>query len=120
MPLELKRPLAIFDLEATGVVPETDRIVEIAILRISLDRTRTGYRKLVNPQTPIPPEATEVHGISDRDVRDQKTFPEIANEVAEFMQDCDLAGFNVIAFDLRLLTASSSGQGLSFRSRAGQ
>jgi len=114
MPLELKRPLAIFDLETTGVVPETDRIVEIAILRMSPDRTRTGYRKLVNPQIPIPPEATELHGISDTDVRDEKTFPEIANEVAEFMQDCDLAGFNVIAFDLRLLTAEFKRAGVEF------
>ena len=54
MKLQLKRPVAIIDLETTGTNLATDRIVEIAIVKIGIDRSRQNKRKIINPQMPIP------------------------------------------------------------------
>ena len=76
--LELDRPLAVFDIESTGIVPQRDRIVEIAVLKITPDgQTRNTVRRL-NPQMPIPPGATAIHGITDADVADCPVFADIA------------------------------------------
>ncbi len=101
--LSLERPLAILDLETTGVAPDVDRIIEIAILKVMPDGSKTHYVQRFNPQILIPPESIEVHGITDEDVRDEPTFPDIAQKVANFLNDCDIAGFNVTGFDLRML-----------------
>ena len=74
MSLHLKRPLAIIDLETTGVNISSDRIVEIAIVKIMPDGSRQVKRKLINPEMPIPPGSTEVHGISNEMVKDAPTF----------------------------------------------
>ncbi len=103
MLLALERPLAFFDLETTGTDPATDRIVEISVLRIQPDGERTVRSRRVNPERPIPPEATRLHGIRDEDVRDAPTFRQIAKGLLEFLADCDLAGFNVRRFDVPLL-----------------
>jgi DNA polymerase-3 subunit epsilon len=99
----LKRPLAILDLETTGVWTDYDRIVEIAILKVNPDHTHIKFHKRVNPGIPIPPEATEVHGISDKDVSKEPKFGTIAEKVVRFLHGCDLAGFNLIRFDLSML-----------------
>jgi DNA polymerase-3 subunit epsilon len=101
--LALKRPLAILDLETTGVWPDYDRIVEIAILKVNPDETRTKFHKRVNPGIPIPVEATDVHGISDKDVSKEPRFGIIAEKVVHFLRGCDLAGFNLIRFDIPML-----------------
>ena len=103
MSLELERPLAFFDLETTGIDPLRDKIVEIAIVRVDPDGSRRGMTRRVNPGRPIPPEATAVHGIHDRDVANAPSFPEIAREVLDLLADADLAGFNVRRFDVPLL-----------------
>jgi len=103
--LKLDRPLAVFDLETTGVDPDKDRIVQIAIIRIEPDGQRKTFESLVNPEVPIPAEATKVHGISDDNVRDQPTFAQVRREVEEYLQDAVLAGFNSINFDTPLLMA---------------
>jgi DNA polymerase-3 subunit epsilon len=103
MQLELKRPLAFFDLETTGINIASDRIVEISILRIEPGGAEKWYTKRVNPEMPIPGEVTAIHGISDEDVRDAPLFREIAKEVAGFIDGCDLAGYNAIKFDIPLL-----------------
>lgn len=95
MSLRLSRPLAVLDLETTGLKADLDRIVEIAIVKIEPDGTTTQYVKKVNPQIPIPPEATAVHGIRNEDVRNEPTFKVLVQEVSNFLQDCDLAGFNL-------------------------
>ena len=103
--LKLDRPLAVFDLETTGVDPDKDRIVQIAIIRIEPGGRRTTFETLVNPEMPIPPGATKVHGISDDQVSDQPTFAQIHREVEEYLKDAVLAGFNSINFDTPLLMA---------------
>lgn len=102
-PGPLERPLAVLDLETTGTSPHLDRIVEIAVIKILPDgRSETRSRR-VNPGMPIPPEATAVHGIRDLDVVGEPPFHQIAASLAEFLAGCDLAGFNLVKFDLPLL-----------------
>jgi DNA polymerase-3 subunit epsilon len=101
--LKLKRPLAIFDLETTGTVLDTDRIVEIGILKVYPDGSKPKFLARVNPGIPIPLGASAVHGIFDDDVKRKPKFPQIAPKVNRFLRDCDLAGFNSIKFDIPIL-----------------
>lgn len=101
--LRLDRPLAFFDLETTGTDPASDRIVEISVLRIDPDGSRDSRTRRVNPERPIPAEATAVHGIRDEDVRDAPPFRRLARGILDFLGDADLAGFNIRRFDVPLL-----------------
>jgi DNA polymerase III subunit epsilon len=103
MSLQLKKPLAIFDLETTGINLSSDRIVEIAIIKIMPDSSVHRKRKLLNPEMPIPPQATEVHGITNEMVKDAPTFKQAANEIKQFIDGCDLAGYNSNRFDVPIL-----------------
>lgn len=103
MPLNLKRPVIFFDLETTGVSTVRDRIVEISMLKVMPSGEEIARTRRLNPEMPIPPEATAIHGITDEDVRDKPTFAQIAKSLAAFMEGCDLGGFNSNRFDLPLL-----------------
>ena len=103
--LAITRPLAFLDLETTGTSPERDRILEIAVLMVSPGGRITRFSSLVNPGIPIPPEATAVHGISQEEVADKPAFGEIAGQLARDLASCDLVGFNLRRFDLRMLSA---------------
>ncbi len=103
MELDLKRPIAFFDLETTGVNVASDRIIEISIVKVSPGGDEEWFTKRVNPEMPINPSATEVHGIKDEDLRDEPTFAEIARDLAHFLEGCDLAGYNAIKFDIPVL-----------------
>jgi DNA polymerase III subunit epsilon len=104
MAISLSRPLAFFDLETTGTRIGKDRIVQIGIVRLLPDGTRENYQTLVNPQIPIPPEATAVHGITDAMVAGAPTLDAVAREVLVELAGCDLSGFNVMRFDIPFLT----------------
>jgi DNA polymerase-3 subunit epsilon len=101
--LKLTKPLAFIDLETTGVNLGTDRIVEIAIVKILPDGSRSVKRKLVNPQIPIPKQASEVHGITDEMVKDAPVFKDIAQELKQMLDGCDIGGYNSNRFDVPLL-----------------
>ena len=101
--LKLNRPLCFFDLETTGIEITTARIVEIAVLKVFPDGNKTMFCKRVNPGIPIPAESTAIHGIKDEDVANAPRFNEIANEVIDFFDSCDLAGFNSNKFDIPVL-----------------
>ena len=103
--LKLERPLAFIDLETTGTSASTDRIVEIAVLKLLPDGTVDLRSQRLNPGIPIPPEAIAVHGITDADVSDRPTFKRLAASLLSFVDDCDIAGFGVARFDLRVLEA---------------
>jgi len=103
MSLELKRPLAFFDLETTGIDPMRDKIVEIALVRLDPDGGREAVTRRINPERPIPAEATAVHGITDADVAGAPAFREVARPLLDLLKDADLAGFNVRRFDVPLL-----------------
>lgn len=101
--LQLTKPLAVIDLETTGTNLSTDRIIEIAIVKIMPDGKKMVKRKLLNPEMPIPASSTEVHGISDAMVKDAPTFKQAANEIRQFIDNSDLAGYNSNRFDIPLL-----------------
>jgi len=103
MRLELRRPLAFFDLETTGVDPRQDKIVEIAIVRLEPGGERSPRTWRINPQRPIPADATAVHGIRDEDVRDAPPFAAAAADILRHLEDADLAGYNILRFDVPLL-----------------
>lgn len=103
MQLNLKRPLAFFDLETTGINTATDRIVEISVLKALPDGTSQLLTQRINPEMKIPAEVSKIHGIYDADVADMPTFREFAPQLNEFMRQCDFAGYNSNHFDLPLL-----------------
>jgi DNA polymerase-3 subunit epsilon len=103
MELNLSRPLAFFDLETTGTDVATDRIVEICIIKVHPDLTRETYLERLNPTIPIPAQSSAIHGIYDDDVRNSPSFEYKAQEIFDFLQDCDLAGYNSNRFDIPLL-----------------
>tara|TARA_Y100001972_G_scaffold128409_1_gene188991 strand:+ start:882 stop:1685 length:804 start_codon:yes stop_codon:yes gene_type:complete len=101
--LNLKNPLVVFDLEATGTKISEDRIVEIALIKLMPDGTREEKSRRINPTIPIPIESSLIHGIYDEDVKDEPSFKQIGKSLADFLQGCDLAGFNIIKYDVPLL-----------------
>ena len=103
MELKLKRPLVFFDLETTGLNITHDRIVEISVLKICADGAEEQKTWLVNPEMPIPAESTAIHGISDKDVAGKKTFRQLAPEILSFFGNADLAGYNILKFDVPFL-----------------
>jgi DNA polymerase-3 subunit epsilon len=119
MNLTLTRPIACVDLETTGISITQDRIVEISIIKIHPDGKRDIKTRRVNPGIPIPREASEVHGIYDEDVANEPTFKELANGIKQFLENCDLCGFNSNKFDFPILTEEfiRAGMDVNFRDR---
>ena len=103
MKLNLKRPIVFFDLETTGTDISKDRIVEICYIKVYPDGREVEYTKRVNPGMHIPECASAVHGIYDEDVKDAPLFKDVAREIANAFEGCDIAGFNSNRFDLPLL-----------------
>ena len=101
--LDLIRPIAFIDLETTGVNLSSDRIVEIAIVKIMPDQTRVVKRKLINPEMMIPKQSSDIHGITDEMVKDAPTFKQAGNEIKQFLDNCDLGGYNSNRFDIPML-----------------
>jgi DNA polymerase-3 subunit epsilon len=114
MKLILKRPIAFIDLETTGINISTDKILEIAIVKILPDGTKQLKRKLLNPQMPIPKSSTDVHGITDEMVKNAPTFKQVANEVKQFLDNCDMGGYNSNRFDVPMLIEEFLRIGLDF------
>jgi len=113
-PIELKRPLVVFDIESTGLSTRKDRIIELAAIRVNLDGTEESKCWLLNPTVHIPEETTAIHGISDEDVKDCPTFADKAKEIAEFFEGCDLSGYNADYFDIPVLEEEFVRCGMNF------
>ena len=101
--LQLKKPLAFIDIEATGTNVSTDRIVEIAIVKTFPDGNRTVKRKVINPQMPIPQVCIDIHGITNEMVKDAPVFKQVAQEIKQFLDGCDLACYNAYRLDIPML-----------------
>lgn len=114
MNLKLHKPLCIFDLETTGTNVSKDRIVEICILKVNPDASRESKTWLVNPEMPIPKEASMVHGIEDKDVANAPTFKEVAPKIMAMLNGADLGGFNSNRFDVPLLAEELLRAGVDF------
>lgn len=113
MRLQLTQPICFIDLETTGINVSLDKIVEIAIVKIIPDGTKQVKRKLVNPEMPIPKVASDIHGISDAMVKEAPTFKQIANEIKQFIELSDLAGYNSNRFDIPMLNEEFLRAGIS-------
>lgn len=103
MELNLKKPIVFFDLETTGLGIGTDRIVEISLLKRNPNGTEERKTYRVNPEMPISEESSNIHGISNDDVKDAPTFKQLASEIHKFIEGCDLSGFNLLKFDVPML-----------------
>lgn len=114
MSLKLTRPLAFIDLETTGINLSTDRIVEIAIVKITVEGEKQVKRKLLNPEMPISKTSSDIHGITDEMVKDAPTFKQVGNEIKQFLEHCDLGGYNSNRFDIPLLMEEMLRIGLEF------
>ena len=114
MKITLIRPIVFMDLETTGLSLTQDRIVEIAMLKVNPDGSNVKKRKLINPEMPIPPEVTAIHGITNEMVKDAPIFKVAANEIKQFMEGSDLAGYNSNKFDWPLLMEEFLRCGLEF------
>jgi len=112
--LELQRPLVVFDLETTGVLPSDDRIVEICCLKLDPDGGRDLRTRRLHPGRPIPAGATGVHGIRDEDVASEPGFSQVAASLADHLSGCDLAGYNLDSYDIPLLAAEFERTGHAF------
>jgi len=113
--MKLSRPLVIFDLETTGIWVEKDKIVEIGMIKLLPDNSRQSFLKRVNPGMPIPANVSRIIDITDDDVKDAPKFKDIAKEALEFIGGADLAGFNILRFDLPVLEREFFEAGISFR-----
>ncbi|GGZ31124.1 DNA polymerase III subunit epsilon [Echinicola pacifica] len=114
MNLNLKSPLAFFDLEATGINISTDRIVEISIVKVHPGGEEEIKTMKINPTVPIPKEVSLIHGIYDKDIKDAPTFKDVAKELHQFLEGADLAGFNVLKYDIPLLVEEFLRAGIDF------
>jgi len=114
MNLNLKTPIAFFDLEATGINISTDRIVEISIVKVHPGGKEEIKTLKINPTIPIPKEVSLIHGIYDDDVKDAPTFKDVAKELHQFFMGADLAGFNVLKYDIPLLVEEFLRAGIDF------
>lgn len=105
LPFTLKRPLAFFDIETTGLSIQRDRIVELALIKVHPGGDVVEKVRRFNPGIPIPAEATAIHGITDADVADEEPFGRRARALAALLDDADLAGFNIRRYDVPMLLA---------------
>ena len=114
MNLNLKRPLAFFDIEATGTNVGADRIVELSVIKLNTDGSEEVKTWRVNPGMPIPIESSLVHGIYDEHIKDEKVFADLAADVAQFIGNSDLAGYNSNKFDIPMLMEEFLRVGVAF------
>ena len=110
MNLNLTRPLLFFDIESTGLNIPNDSIIELSFVKVFPDGKEEVKTSKIKPwdyekqcQRPIDPSASKVNGITDDMLVDCPTFYEVADEVADWLKDSDLAGFNSTKFDLPML-----------------
>ncbi|MGD9874844.1 MAG: exonuclease domain-containing protein [Kiritimatiellia bacterium] len=103
MKLQISRPIAFFDIESTGINTLQDRVIDLAVVKLMPDGSRETFSWRLNPGMPIPRSSTAIHGITDADVVNSPSFRDKAAEILAFFDGCDLAGFNVLGYDIPLL-----------------
>lgn len=118
--LNMKKPLVFLKIATTGLNPidkkdaKGDRIIEISLIKINTDRTVSSGTTLINPEMPIPEQATKLNGITDSMVAGAPTFKEKSRGLFSFIGDADLAGYSISNFDLKFLTEEFNRAGVPF------
>ena len=120
LPFKLDRDIVFFDLETTGKKVYSDRIVEISAAKITRDGSMEVRTKRINPEMPIPPSATAIHGIRDEDVKNEPTFKALSSSLYKFFDNCDLGGYNAVRFDIPLLMEEFKRAGITTFSTLGK
>ena len=103
MKLNLCNPIIFFDLETTGLDVSTDRIVELCYIKVEPNGNEETCSMRINPERHIPEESSNIHGITDEDVKDCPTFKQVAAKLWQTFEGCDLAGFNSNKFDIPMI-----------------
>lgn len=113
-----KKPIVILDLETTGLDTANDRIVQFSALKLMHDFSDKGEERdfLINPGMPIPAAATNVHGITDEMVKGKHSFQSHSRSIYLFLERCDIAGYNSIAYDIPLLSEEFARCGIEWPS----
>ncbi len=107
-----------FDLETTGVSTTRDKIVSMSAIKCDPEfNVMESKSLLINPNMPIPPAATAVHGITDEMVKDKPVFREYSKAMLAWFGDCHLAGYNIRSYDVPLLSEEFNRTGLSWPPR---
>ena len=106
-------PLAVLDVETTGLDCEVDRIIEIAILRFEKGEITDKLSTLVNPERPISQESIDITGIKPEDVVDKPTFEQLAPRVNEMLATCGICAYN-LSFDRGFIRAELERCGLAW------
>ena len=115
MKLNLEKDLVFFDIESTGADVVKDRIIQIAMIKYTKEGTEPiELNLLMNPEYEIKPDAIKVHGITPEMVQDKPSFKEYALEIYDFLEDCDLAGYNCNRFDIPMLIEEFARVGMNF------
>ncbi len=114
--------LLVVDTETTGIDVTTDRVVELGAAYFDGGRPAGLRRTLVDPERPIPPEASAVHGIRDEDVRGQPVFARVAPRLVAHLDGTEsggtppiVAGYNAVGYDVPLLNHELARAGVEFR-----
>lgn len=104
-----------FDLETTGTDISKDRICQLALVMTdSKLNILNEFYTLINPEMPISEGAHSIHGISDNDVKDKPTFSQVAGTVFKIIDECDIAGHNILRFDIPIITRQLAESGFIF------
>lgn len=94
----------VLDTETTGMNPDTgDKLVEIGCVEL-FNHIPTGktYQVYINPERPVPAEATAVHGLTDEFLADKPVFSQIYTDFVDFIGDAKLVIHNA-EFDIKFL-----------------
>ncbi|RYD86167.1 MAG: 3'-5' exonuclease, partial [Sphingobacteriales bacterium] len=112
--VEQERPFVVFDFETTGPDKSRDRILQFSFRKVSPTGDTVHFHGMLNPQQPILASATAVHGFTDADVADCPTFREVAEQMLQFLDGCDLVGFHILSFDLPILLREFQSVGINW------
>lgn len=112
----IEKDTIFFDLETTGTIIQSDKIIQLVGIKYKMDRSTVSLSRYFNPEMDIPQEAFEKHGLSREFLKDYPTFASCAQEVYDFFNGCDIGGYNVVKFDMAFLydELSRNGKNLKF------
>jgi DNA polymerase-3 subunit epsilon len=100
-PFDDQPGFVVFDIETTGLSPKSDRMIEIGLIRTdNLGNPLAYWSSLINPQQSV--TATEIHGISDKDVANSPIFEDVLDQVLPRIRGQALAAHNA-EFDISFL-----------------
>ena len=99
-----------FDFETTDTEVATCGVVEIGAARVVRGEIVDRFRSLVQPYRPITPGASAIHGYSDGDIRDARSFGEVWPEFRAFIGDDILIAHNGQHFDIPVLRRLAAGR----------